>query len=291
VLLAEICVLKDTGLTAEAVVVDFDFKNIQPLKDKVYLAYLYTGVNDPTRITNRRIPEEDMLSRIDLTLRGKISNAGAPLSYSAWNLPLHSPFSEFVSNPPVQDGNPAHKVRPSPKDIEAFIAPYRNLPEEERQTHFQMPTTADEAEVNAVLSMLAGELSDSAHTESVTIATGHGIGEDEGVQSPGSVHHKRLCRTSHPATPAEGNKRKKRLRWSSDLELDADPTTSVLGGGPASANLEDNIKDCDGVRVGGRVLDEDEEKEEEVVPLIRKNNRNHSSSDIPMQALSGLVSL
>jgi hypothetical protein len=47
-------------LTTEAVVVDFVFKNIQPLEDRVYLAYLYTGVNDPTRITNIQIPEEDM---------------------------------------------------------------------------------------------------------------------------------------------------------------------------------------------------------------------------------------
>jgi hypothetical protein len=87
VLLAEICTLKDRGLTAEAVVADFVFKNIQPLKDRVYPAYLYTGVNDPTRTTNKQIPEEDILSRIDLMLRGKISNARAPLSYSAWNLP------------------------------------------------------------------------------------------------------------------------------------------------------------------------------------------------------------
>ena len=48
VLLAEICSLKDKGLTNEAVVADFVFKNIQPLKDRVYPTYLYTGVNDPT---------------------------------------------------------------------------------------------------------------------------------------------------------------------------------------------------------------------------------------------------
>jgi hypothetical protein len=83
VLLAEICALKDRGLTAEAVVADFVLKNIQPLKDRVYPAYLYTRVNDPTQITNRQILEEDILSQIDLMLRGKISNAGAPLSYSA----------------------------------------------------------------------------------------------------------------------------------------------------------------------------------------------------------------
>jgi hypothetical protein len=75
------------------------------------------------------------------------------------------------------------------------------------------------------------------------------------------------------------------------LELDADPTTSILGGGPVSTNLEDDIGGCDGVRVGVRVLDEDEKEEEEEIPLIRKNSRSSMSSDIPMQALSGLVSL
>jgi hypothetical protein len=44
-----------------------------------------------------------------------------------------------------------------------------------------MKTTADDAEVNVVLSMLAGESSDFARTESVTAATRHGLGEDEGV--------------------------------------------------------------------------------------------------------------
>jgi hypothetical protein len=75
--------IKDRGLTTEAVVVDFVFKNIQPLKDRVYSAYLYTSVDDPTRITNKRISKEDVLSRVDFMLRGKVSNVGAPLSYSA----------------------------------------------------------------------------------------------------------------------------------------------------------------------------------------------------------------
>jgi hypothetical protein len=66
--------------------------------------------------------------------------------------------------------------------------------------------------------------------------------------------------------------------------------TSILGGVPASTNLEDDIGGCGSIRVGGCVLDEDEEEEEEI-PLIRKNSRSSRSSDIPMQALSGLVSL
>jgi hypothetical protein len=83
VLLAKICLLKDRGLTAEAVVVDFVFKNIQPLKDRVYPAYLYSGIIDSTRVTNRRIPTADLMSRLDMILRGRVSNAGAPVAYSA----------------------------------------------------------------------------------------------------------------------------------------------------------------------------------------------------------------
>jgi hypothetical protein len=40
-LLAEVGLLKERALTAEAVVADFVFKNIQPLKDRAYPAYLY----------------------------------------------------------------------------------------------------------------------------------------------------------------------------------------------------------------------------------------------------------
>jgi hypothetical protein len=105
VLLAEVCLLKDRGLTAEAMVADFIFENIQPLKDRAYPAYLYSGVNDSTRVTNREIPTEDLMSQLDMILRGRVSNAGAPVAYSAWNLPPLRPFSEFVSNPPARDGS------------------------------------------------------------------------------------------------------------------------------------------------------------------------------------------
>jgi hypothetical protein len=148
VLLAEICSLKDRGLTAEAVVAHFVFKNIQPLKYRVYPAYLYTSINDSTRVTNRQIPNEDLLSRLDMKLRGRVSNVGAPLSYSAWNLPPHSPFSDFVSNPPVRDGSPGHRVRPSSEDIKALITPLRNLPEAKKQTHFEMPSNTDDVEMD-----------------------------------------------------------------------------------------------------------------------------------------------
>jgi hypothetical protein len=190
VFLAEICSLKDRRLTAEVVVADFFFKNIQPLKERVYPAYLYTRINDSTRVTNRKIPNEDMLSRLDMILRGRVLNAGAPLAYSAWNLPPNSPFSDFVSNPPARDGSTGHRVRPSPEDIEALIAPHLNLPEAEKQTHFEMPSNTDDTEMDIVLSLLAGESSDSTRTEPMAIATGQEFGEDEEIQKPESAHRK-----------------------------------------------------------------------------------------------------
>ncbi|NAW18855.1 hypothetical protein FGF97_23365, partial [Salmonella sp. hn-f5] len=68
-LLAEVGLLKERGLTAEAVVTDFVFKNIQPLKDRAYPAYLYRGLADSTRVTNRRIPSVDLVGRLEMILR------------------------------------------------------------------------------------------------------------------------------------------------------------------------------------------------------------------------------
>jgi hypothetical protein len=96
VLLAEVGLLKERGLTAEAVVADFVYKNIQPLKDRAYPAYLYNGVIDSsTRVTNRRIPAMDLVSRLEMILRGKVSNISAPVAYSAWNQPPSKIFFQF----------------------------------------------------------------------------------------------------------------------------------------------------------------------------------------------------
>jgi hypothetical protein len=104
-LLAEVGLLKERGLTAEAVVADFVFKNIQLLKDRAYPAYLYRGLADSTRVTNRTIPSVDLVNRPEMILRGKVSNVGTPVAYSAWNLPPPKAFTLFVSNPPVNDGS------------------------------------------------------------------------------------------------------------------------------------------------------------------------------------------
>jgi hypothetical protein len=191
VLLTEVCLLKERGLTVEAVVVDFVFKNLQPLKDRAYLAYLYSGITDSTRVTNRRIPAKDLVSRLDMILRGKVSNVGAPVAYTAWNLPPPKSFFNFVSNPPSGDSGLGLRVRPSPKDIEVLVASLCDLPNDERQVHFEMPASPDDAQMNAMLDMLAGESSDSGHTETMVVAAIPELDKATDAQKPEGTRPKR----------------------------------------------------------------------------------------------------
>jgi hypothetical protein len=143
-----------------------------------------------------------------------------------------------------------------------------------------MQATADEAEMNVVLSMLASESSESAHTESASVAAGRAFGEDEGACSPGGARQKRLYQIGYSVVSAEGKKRKIRLQHLSELELGADSAALVLGANPASANLEDDIESYGGTRIGGCVCDEDEEDEEEIPPLVRKSRRSKTNNDV-----------
>jgi hypothetical protein len=263
VLLAEICLLKDGGLTVEAVVADFFFKNIQPLKDRIYPAYLYSGTNDSTRVTNRRIPNEDLLSRLDMILRGRVSNDGAHVAYFAWNVLPNRPFSEFVSNPPSRDGSPGHRVRPSPEDIDALIAPLRNLLEGETQTHFEMPASTDDAEMDVVLSLLAEESSDSTRTEPMAITSGQEFEEEVEIRKPEGGRPKRSRRVNRPTAPVEEEEKKRRLRRLSCLDQDAGPSVKIPDDVSVDTIPKVDAKGCDNAQATGGMFDEDEEEEEE----------------------------
>jgi hypothetical protein len=330
VLLAEICLLKERGLTAEAVVADFVFKNIQPLKDRAYPTYLYSGVTDSTRVTDKRIPVVDLVSRLEMILRGKVSNVGAPVAYSAWNLPPSKSFFNFVSNPPAGDSGLGLRVRPSPEEVEALVASLGDLPDDERQVHFEMPINPSDAEISAMLDMLAEDSSDLVPAETIAVAT---IPEPEktlNAQKSDSTRPKRLRQASHPTAPAEGKKKKKRqLRRVSCLDQDVGPSAPAakevpvelftgadpngcdpadvepngcdpVGADPNGCDLDDaDPNGCGPVGAdpnGGivHIVDKDEEEEEEI-PLIRKNSRRYiasgESSGIPSPALSALVGL
>jgi hypothetical protein len=230
VLLAEVGLLKEKGLTTEAVVADFVFKNIHPLKDRAYPAYLYRGITDSTRVTNRRIPAVDLVSRLEMILRGKVSNIGAPIAYSAWNLPPSKTFVSFVSNPPDGDSGLGLRVRPSPEEVEALVVSLSDIPNDERQVYFEMPINPSDAEISAMLDMLAEDSSDPVPAETLAVETILEPGKILTAQQSDGVRPKRLRPTSHPTAPTEGKKRKRGGFASVVLESGCRPFCSCCRG-------------------------------------------------------------
>jgi hypothetical protein len=307
-------------MTVEAVVADFVFKNIQPLKDRAYSAYLYRGLADSTRVTNRRIPAVDLVSRLEMILRGKVSNIGAPVAYSAWNLLPCKAFTNFVSNPPAGDSGLGLRVRPSPEEVSALVASLGEIPDDERQVHFEVPLNPSDVEISAMLNMLAEDSSDAAPAETLDAAPIPEVGKALDIQRSDSVHPKRPRWANQPTSPAEGKKKKKRrLHRVSSLDQDAGPSAPAAEEVPVPVfaeadpngcyptDAEPNGCDLDDADPNGcdpaeadpngctvHIVDEDEEEEDEI-SLVRKNSRRYivsgESSGVPSPALSALIGL
>jgi hypothetical protein len=159
-----------------------------------------------------------------------------------------------------------------------------------------MPASTDDAEMDAVLNLLAGESSDSTHIEPLVITTGQELGEEVQTQELEGVRPKRPCRVSRPTAPIEEKRKKRRLRRLSCLDQGAGPSAPATVDVPVEAIPKVDAKGCNHAQAVGCLFDEDEEEEEEEeVPLICKNNRHYrgseGGSDIPSPALPALVSL
>jgi hypothetical protein len=163
-----------------------------------------------------------------MIMRGKVSNVGAPVAYSAWNLPPPKSFFNFMSNPPAGDSGLGLRVRPSPEDIEVLVASLCDPPNDERQVHFEMPASPDDAKINVVLDILVGESSDSAPAETMVVAIIPKTVKTVDTQKPEGTRPKRLRQVSRPTAPAEEKKKKKkRLRRLSCLDQDARPSAPI----------------------------------------------------------------
>jgi hypothetical protein len=310
-LLAKVGLLKERGLTDEAVVADFVFKNIQPLKDRAYPAYLYRGLVDSTRVTNRRIPAADLVNRLEMILRGKVSNVGAPVAYSAWNLPPTKAFTHFVSNPPVTDGGLGLRVRPSAEEVSALVASLEEIPDDERQVHFEVPLDPSDVEISAMLDLLAEDSSDAAPAGTLVVEPLPKTDTTLDIQRPVSVRPRRPCRANQLDPSADEQKKKKRrLRRVSSLDRDVGPSVPAAeevpvpeftdadpnGGVPSAADSNGgapSAADPNGCVVC--IADENDGEEEDEVPLTRKNSRQYvasgESSGVPSPALSALIGL
>jgi hypothetical protein len=283
------------------VVADFVFKNIQPLKDRAYPTYLYRGLADSTRVTNRRIPSIDLVNRLEMILRGKVSNIGAPVAYSAWNLPPPKAFTLFVSNPPVTDGNLGLRVRPSAEEVSALVASLGEIPDDERQVHFEVPLNPSDAEISAMLDLLAKDSSDAAPAGTLVVAPLPEAGATLDIQKPASTHPRRPCRANQLDPSADEQKKKKRrLRRVSSLDRDVGTSVPAAEEVPAPEFTDTDPNGCApsvaDPNVGvACVAGEDDGEEEDEVPLTRKNSRQYvtsgESSGVPSPALSALIGL
>jgi hypothetical protein len=142
-----------------------------------------------------------------------------------------------------------------------------------------MPANTDDAEMDVVLSLLAGESSDSTHTEPMAITTGQEFDEEVEIRKPEGARPKHSRWVNRPIAPVEEKNRKRRLRRLSCLDQDAGPSALILDDVPADAIPKVDAKSSDNAQVTGGMFDDDEEEEEEEIPLICKNSRFYRGSE------------
>jgi hypothetical protein len=256
-----------------------------------------------------------------MILRGKVSNVGAPMAYSAWNLPPSKAFTHFVSNPPVADGSLGLRVRPSAEEVNALVASLGEIPDDERQVHFEVPLDPSDAEISAMLDLLAEDSSDAAPAGTLVVAPPPETDITLDIQKHVSTRPRRPSRANQLDPPADEQKKKKRrLRRVFSLDRDAGPSAPAAeevlvpeltdaelnGGAPPAADPNGGAPlaaDPNGCALPAAdpngcvfcVADEDDGEEEDEVPLTRKNSRQYvasgESSGVPSPALSALIGL
>jgi hypothetical protein len=178
-----------------------------------------------------------------------------------------------------------------------LVASLGEIPDDERQVHFEVPLNPSDTEISAMLDMLDEDSSDAVPTETLAVAPIPEDSEALDIQKSDNVHPKRSRRANQPASPADEKKQKKRrLRRVSSFDQNAGPSAPAAEEvlvpafaetnpdgcklpaiDPNGCDLDDvdpngyNPEDADPNRCSVRVVDDGEEEEDEV-PLTRKNN-------------------
>jgi hypothetical protein len=174
-----------------------------------------------------------------------------------------------------------------------------------------VPLDPSDAEISAMLDMLAEDSSDAARAGTLVVAPLPEAGTTLDIQGPVSVRPKRPCWANHLDSPADEQKKKKRrLLWVSSLDRDVGPSVPAAeevlvpevadadpnGCDPSVADpngCDPSVADPDGCAVC--IADENEGEEEDEVPLTRKKSRQYvasgESSGVPSPALSALIGL
>jgi hypothetical protein len=216
-----------------------------------------------------------------------------------------------VSNPPVTDGSLGLRVRPSTEEVSALVASLGEIPDDEWQVHFEVPLNPSDAEISAMLDLLAEDSSDAAPAGTSVVAPLPEADTTLDTQKPASTRPRRPCRTNQPDPSADEQKKKKRrLRRVSSLDRDVGTSvpaaeevpmtefTDVDPNGCTQSAADPNVVAPSVVDPNGCatcVANVDDEEEEDEVPLTRKNSRQFiasgESSGVPSPALSALIGL
>jgi hypothetical protein len=163
-----------------------------------------------------------------------------------------------------------------------------------------VPLNPSDAEISAMLDMLAEDSSDATPAETLVVAPIPEADKALDTQKSVNVRPKHSRRADQASFPAEWEKKKKRrLRRVSSLDQGAGPSVPVAEevSVPEFAEADPNGCDPSDADPNGCtvcVVDEDDEEEDEI-PLIRKNSRRYipsgESSGVPSPALSALIGL
>jgi hypothetical protein len=214
-----------------------------------------------------------------------------------------------VSNPPAGDSGLGLRVRPSPEEVSTLVASLGEIPDDERQVHFEVPLNPSDAEISAMLDMLAEDSSDVAPAETLVVAPIPKADKALDAQRSVNVRPKRSRRADQASFPAEGEKRRRDVFIGCRLDQGAGPSVPVAEEVPAPEFAEADPNGCDpsdadpngcdlaeadpnGCTV--HIVDEEDEEEDEI-PLIRKTSQRYiasgESSGVPSPALSALIGL
>jgi hypothetical protein len=102
-----------------------------------------------------------------------------------------------------------------------------------------MSASLDDAKIDVVLNMLAGESSDSTHAEPMVVTVVQELNKTVDTRKPEGIRLKRPHQVSRPTAPVEEKKKKKRqLRRLSSLDQDAGPSAPVCEEVPAKVLTE-----------------------------------------------------
>jgi hypothetical protein len=189
-----------------------------------------------------------------------------------------------------------------------LVASLGEIPDDERQVHFEVPLDPSDTEISAMLDLLAENSSDAAPAGTLVVEPLPETDTTLDIQRPVSVRPRRPCRATQLDPSADEQKKKKRrLRRVSSLDRDVGPSVPAAeevpvpeftnadpnGGVPSAADPNGGAPSA--TDPNGGVADENDGEEEDEVPLTRKNSRQYvasgESSGVPSPALSALIGL